>query len=182
MDDEVLAAEEPISVRVPAESHGARLDATAASLFPQFSRSRLAEWIKEGRLLRNRLTAKPRDKVVVDDELYLEPESEDRVEWGAEDLPLDILYEDHHVVVINKPAIPWGFENASAAAATLNALPHGSITCAPTSEGVERPLSLATARHSRIFDVLVVRCVCACGACVRAVRCVCSCVREPVCV
>ena len=104
LDDEVLAAEEPISVRVPAESHGARLDATAASLFPQFSRSRLAEWIKEGRLLRNRLTAKPRDKVVVDDELYLEPESEDRVEWGAEDLPLHILYEDHHVVVLNKPA------------------------------------------------------------------------------
>ena len=104
MDDEVLAGEEPISVRVPADWHGARLDATAASLFPQFSRSRLAEWIKDGRLLRNQLKAKPRDKVVVDDELYLDPESEDRVEWGPEDLPLDVLYEDEHVVVINKPA------------------------------------------------------------------------------
>jgi 23S rRNA pseudouridine1911/1915/1917 synthase len=41
---------------------------------------------------------------VVDDELYLYPESEDRVEWGPEDLPLDILYEDNHVVVMNKPA------------------------------------------------------------------------------
>ena len=92
MDDEVLAGEEPISVRVPADWHGARLDATAASLFPQFSRSRLAEWIKAGRLLRNQLRGKPRDKVVVDDELYLNPESEDRVEWSPEDLPLDVCY------------------------------------------------------------------------------------------
>ena len=104
MDDEVLAEEEPITVRVPTDWHGARLDATAASLFPQFSRSRLAEWIKDGRLLRNQLRAKPRDKVVVDDELYLDPGPEDRVEWGPEDLPLDVLYEDEHVVVINKPA------------------------------------------------------------------------------
>ena len=72
---------------------------------PPFFRSfRAVAWIKEGRLLRNQATAKPRDKVVVDDELYLDPQSEDRVEWGPEDLPLDVLYEDDHVVVIDKPA------------------------------------------------------------------------------
>ena len=35
------------------------------------------------------------------------------------------------VVVINKPALPWGFTNASAAAHTLNSLPSGTVTCAP---------------------------------------------------
>ena len=99
MEDEVLAAEEPLSARVPADLHGQRLDAAAAALFTDFSRSRLAEWIKAGRLQRNQSTAKPRDKVAVDDQLVLTPEAEDRVEWIPEDLPLDILHEDEHVIV-----------------------------------------------------------------------------------
>ena len=46
LEDEVLAGGEPVSARVPDTLHGARLDAAAAALFPDFSRSRLAEWIK----------------------------------------------------------------------------------------------------------------------------------------
>ena len=97
MEDEVLSGGESVSARVPDTLHGARLDAAAAALFPDFSRSRLAEWIKAGRLRRNDQNAKPRDKVVVDDHLLLIPEYDDRVEWSPEDLPLDIIYEDEHV-------------------------------------------------------------------------------------
>jgi 23S rRNA pseudouridine1911/1915/1917 synthase len=104
LEDEVLAGGEPVSARVPDTLHGARLDAAAAALFPDFSRSRLAEWIKAGRLRRNDQPAKPRDKVAVDDHLLLIPEYEDRVEWRPEALPLDIIYEDEHVLVLNKPA------------------------------------------------------------------------------
>ena len=104
MEDEVLAAAQPLSARVPADLHGQRLDAVAAALFTDFSRSRLAEWIKAGRLQRNLSTAKPRDRVVVDDQLLLTPEAEGRVEWAPEALPLTILHEDEHVIVLNKPA------------------------------------------------------------------------------
>ena len=104
MEDEDLAGDETMTARVPEALHGARLDAAAASLFPAFSRSRLADWIKLGRLQRNQSAAKPRDKVAVADHITLTPEYDDRVEWAPEALPLDLLYEDDHVVVLNKPA------------------------------------------------------------------------------
>lgn len=104
MEDEDLAGDETMTARVPEALHGARLDAAAASLFPAFSRSRLADWIKLGRLQRNQSAAKPRDKVAVADHITLTPEYDDRVEWAPEALPLDLLYEDDHIVVLNKPA------------------------------------------------------------------------------
>ena len=94
MEEEVFNSEEALKVDIPADLHGIRLDAAAAHLFPDFSRSRLAEWIKAGRLQRNHQASRPKDKVAVDDQLLLWPETEDRVEWAPEPLPLDILYED----------------------------------------------------------------------------------------
>ena len=104
MEDEDLAGDDTMTAQVPEALHGARLDAAAASLFPAFSRSRLADWIKSGRLQRNHSAAKPRDKVAVADHITLTPEYDDRVEWAPEALPLDLLYEDDHVIVLNKPA------------------------------------------------------------------------------
>ena len=104
MEDEDLAGDGTMTAQVPEALHGARLDAAAASLFPAFSRSRLADWIKSGRLQRNHGAAKPRDKVAVADHITLTPEYDDRVEWAPEALPLDLLYEDDHVIVLNKPA------------------------------------------------------------------------------
>ena len=104
MEDEDLAGDDTMTAKVPEALHGARLDAAAASLFPAFSRSRLADWIKSGRLQRNHGAAKPRDKVAVADHITLTPEYDDRVEWAPEALPLDLLYEDDHVIVLNKPA------------------------------------------------------------------------------
>lgn len=104
MEDEDLAGDDTMTATVPEALHGARLDAAAASLFPAFSRSRLADWIKSGRLQRNDGIAKPRDKVAVADYITLTPEYDDRVEWAPEALPLDLLYEDDHVIVLNKPA------------------------------------------------------------------------------
>ena len=104
MEDEDLVGDDTMTAQVPEALHGARLDAAAASLFPAFSRSRLADWIKSGRLQRNHGTAKPRDKVAVADHITLTPEYDDRVEWAPEALPLDLLYEDDHVIVLNKPS------------------------------------------------------------------------------
>jgi len=104
LEDEDLAGDDAMTATVPEALHGSRLDAAAASLFPAFSRSRLADWIKSGRLQRNHGAAKPRDKVAVADHITLTPEYDDRAEWAPEALPLDLLYEDDHVIVLNKPA------------------------------------------------------------------------------
>jgi len=135
LEDEVLAADEPLSAWVPADLHGQRLDAAAAALFTDFSRSRLAEWIKAGRLQLNQSTAKPRDKVAVDDQLLLTPEAEDRVEWAPEALPLDILHEDKHVIVLNKPA---GLVVHPAAGHHSGTLVNGLLAHAPQTAALPR--------------------------------------------
>ena len=89
---------------VPPELSDRRLDQAAAELMPEHSRSRLQTWIKSGALTVNGLACKPRDKVMLDDRLELNAEPEAQVTWQAEDITLDIVYQDEHLIVINKPA------------------------------------------------------------------------------
>ena len=89
---------------VPDASTGHRLDVVAAELFPTYSRSRLSEWIKSGKLLLDGAQVRPRDTVFGGQLLSLEAELETQTTAQAEDIALDVLYEDDHVLVINKPA------------------------------------------------------------------------------
>ena len=93
-----------LTATVPVSLHGNRLDQAAASLFPDFSRSKLQQWIKEGAITVDGAVIRPRDKVAVSQVLTLEAVQEPEVSWAGEDIPLDIVYEDSHVLVINKPA------------------------------------------------------------------------------
>ncbi|KXO09369.1 23S rRNA pseudouridine(1911/1915/1917) synthase RluD [Marinobacter excellens] len=89
---------------VPPQLSDKRLDQAAAELMPEHSRSRLQSWIKSGALTVNGDVRKPRDKVMLDDVLDLDAEPEVQVTWEAEPISLDIVYEDEHLLVINKPA------------------------------------------------------------------------------
>ncbi|MBB5188021.1 MULTISPECIES: 23S rRNA pseudouridine(1911/1915/1917) synthase RluD [Zhongshania] len=89
---------------VPAGFNGDRFDQVAAQLFPEYSRSRLQTWIKSGELTVNGEVQRTRDKVYEDDKLALHAELQSEVRWEAEKIELDIVYEDDHVMVINKPA------------------------------------------------------------------------------
>ncbi|MGP9833699.1 23S rRNA pseudouridine(1911/1915/1917) synthase RluD [Marinobacter sp. NSM] len=89
---------------VPPQLSDKRLDQAAAELMPEHSRSRLQSWIKSGALTVNGTVRKPRDKVMLDDVLDLDAEPEAQVTWEAEPISLDIVYEDEHLLVINKPA------------------------------------------------------------------------------
>ncbi|WP_205743141.1 23S rRNA pseudouridine(1911/1915/1917) synthase RluD [Halioglobus maricola] len=93
-----------ISAQVPAEMDGDRLDQVAARLFPDYSRSRLQGWIKKGELLVDGGQLRPRDKVEEGMELAIDTEPEEVVGWKAQDIALDILHEDEHIIVLNKPA------------------------------------------------------------------------------
>ncbi|HCK4324789.1 23S rRNA pseudouridine(1911/1915/1917) synthase RluD [Pseudomonas aeruginosa] len=92
------------AAEVPFELGGQRLDQIAAQLFPEHSRSRLAGWIKDGRLTVNGAVLRPRDIVHSGAQLVLEAEQEAQGEWLAQDIELEIVYEDEHILVIDKPA------------------------------------------------------------------------------
>lgn len=93
-----------LSASVPLELAGARLDQAAAQLFPEYSRERLKDWIKDGRLTVQGKSGKPKDKVAGGEELVLLAELEAETEAVPQDIPLNILYEDDSLLVLDKPA------------------------------------------------------------------------------
>jgi 23S rRNA pseudouridine1911/1915/1917 synthase len=84
--------------------HGKRLDQVAAELFPDYSRSRLQAWIRDGALLIDGENLRPRDKVAAGNHITLNAELEEEVDWEGEAIDLDLLHVDEDVLVINKPA------------------------------------------------------------------------------
>ncbi|MBD0787577.1 23S rRNA pseudouridine(1911/1915/1917) synthase RluD [Vibrio sp. Y2-5] len=83
---------------------GQRLDQAVAELFADFSRSRLKEWLLDGKItVDGQVVTKPRTKVMGGEEITVQAELEDEVRWEAQDIPLDIVYEDDDIIVINKP-------------------------------------------------------------------------------
>ena len=89
---------------VPDSAAGRRFDAALAELFPEFSRSRLTEWIKSGNALLDGQVVRPRDPVRGGETASLDVVLDTQTHAEPENIPLDILYEDEHVFVLDKPA------------------------------------------------------------------------------
>ena len=94
----------PRTARVPETAAGRRFDAVLAELFPEYSRSRLAAWIKSGDALLDDRQARPRDPVRGGERVSLDVVLDVQTEAVAEDIALDVLYEDSEVLVLDKPA------------------------------------------------------------------------------
>ena len=98
-------SEAPIIKHLTEEFAGKRLDVVLAELFPEYSRSRLKLWIQQEQVLLNGKAAKPKTKVSGDEVLQLSIQSiESEKVCEAEDIPLNIVYQDEAIIVINKPA------------------------------------------------------------------------------
>ena len=82
---------------------GLRLDQAAAKLFPDFSRSRLQFWIKNGSLTVNSRNLKQRERLRAGDIIEISAELTAAEDLVAEAMELDIRYEDDHVLIVNKP-------------------------------------------------------------------------------
>ncbi len=89
---------------VPDEWAGQRVDQALARLFPDYSRSRLQTWLKEGLILINGESRRPKDKILGGEQVELKVVLSSENSWEAEDIPLNIVYEDEQLLVINKPA------------------------------------------------------------------------------
>jgi 23S rRNA pseudouridine1911/1915/1917 synthase len=110
---------------VPDSAAGRRLDAVLAELFPEYSRSRLSAWIKSGDVRVDGAAARGRDPVRGGETVTLSAVQDTRTHAVAEDIPLDILYEDADVFIIDKPAGLVVHPGAGNPAGTLvNALLH----------------------------------------------------------
>lgn len=98
------APETPRQATVPDTAAGRRFDVVLAELFPEFSRSRLAEWIKSGDARLDGQAVKPRDPVRGGETASLNVVLETQTHALPEDIPLEVLYEDADVFVLDKPA------------------------------------------------------------------------------
>ncbi len=92
-----------LSQRIPVHSAGLRLDQAAVELFPDYSRGRLQQWIKQGELTIDGKRAKPSARVNGGENLRIEAQLIAEGEVEPQDIPLDIIFEDEHLLVLNKP-------------------------------------------------------------------------------
>ena len=95
---------EVFSQTIPTELAGQRLDQALTAMFPDYSRARLQRWIKDGCVTVDGVHMKPRDQVHGGQRVQLSVVLEEETRWRPQALPLDIVYEDASVIVINKPA------------------------------------------------------------------------------
>ncbi|SEK29702.1 ribosomal large subunit pseudouridine synthase D [Colwellia chukchiensis] len=90
---------------VPESCLGKRFDQTLAEMFPDYSRSRLKEWILAGHVsVDGNVVDRAREKMFGGEQIVINTEIEPEVRFEAQDLPLNIVYEDDDILVINKPA------------------------------------------------------------------------------
>ena len=94
---------ETLKTTIPAHLDNKRLDQALAELFPEYSRARLQAWIKAGQITVDDKILKPRDKIHTGQNIIVNPIIEPQERWEAQQIPLDIIYEDDDIIIINKP-------------------------------------------------------------------------------
>ena len=102
--DKTMSESEILQLVIPPHLAGQRLDQALAELLPDYSRARLQQWIKAGRVTLSGQNCRPRDKLRGNESVEVRIEHEAQTSWQAEDVPIDIVYEDEAVIIINKPA------------------------------------------------------------------------------
>lgn len=103
--DEAVEDADPNLAVLSLDQAGMRLDQAIAQVFPDYSRSRLTAWLKEGKILVNgQAGVAPRTEVAGGERIELLATPAAQTEAQPEDIPLDVVYSDEHIIVINKPA------------------------------------------------------------------------------
>lgn len=91
------------SIKIPNELGNKRFDQVAAQLFPDFSRARLQSWIQDGSLTVDGEIRRSKDKLIGGELLKIDVITQAEGEWLPEEMEIDIVYEDDHIMIINKP-------------------------------------------------------------------------------
>lgn len=91
-------------VIVPEYLADKRLDQILSELFPEYSRARLQRWIRKQQISVDQHYKRPRDKIKAGALITIAADLPEAIRWEAQALPLDIIYEDESLLVVNKPA------------------------------------------------------------------------------
>jgi 23S rRNA pseudouridine1911/1915/1917 synthase len=93
-----------LAAKVPPEAAGRRLDQVLAALFPDYSRTRLQQWLRTGLVTVDGKAPRPRDPVWGGERILVTVVVEKETPWrGESEIPLEIVYQDRAILVINKP-------------------------------------------------------------------------------
>ena len=97
--------EDFISLEIPMEMAGERLDKVLAGSLPDYSRNRLKTWVEAGAVMVDGKVTKARYLLRGGESIRVFPqEMPEQFAFSPEDIPLDVVYEDDAMIVINKPA------------------------------------------------------------------------------
>ena len=99
-----MISEDKIEMTVRKQGQRLRLDQFLARELPRFSRSRIQQLIRQKFVTLNGSPARPRDVVRTGDSIELNEPPPEKIEAEPEAIPLDAIYEDEDLIVINKPA------------------------------------------------------------------------------
>lgn len=92
-------------MKIPMSYASQRVDRVLAQLYPSYSRAKLSGWLKEGSIRINQQPYSPDRKVIGGEEItFSEPLPAEPVAHRPQAIPLDVLFEDDHLLVLNKPA------------------------------------------------------------------------------
>ena len=93
-----------LNIIIPERMLGYRLDVALSEMLPDYSRSKITLWIKSGDALINNEILRPKHKVNGNEIVNLEINQRESNNWIPEKIPLDIIFEDDDIIVINKPS------------------------------------------------------------------------------
>jgi 23S rRNA pseudouridine1911/1915/1917 synthase len=93
-----------LKIIIPMRLDGQRIDSVLSELLPFYSRSKISSWIKSGYALIEKEIFKPKDKAIGGKTINLNIVEQVNSQWAAEKIPLNIVYEDEHIIVVNKPS------------------------------------------------------------------------------
>lgn len=92
-----------VLIEVPENFEGERIDKFLSVLLEDSSRNAIQKLIENGKVLVNGAIVNKKYKVSTDDEITMLPSELKPLDAEPEDIPLDIVYEDEHLLVVNKP-------------------------------------------------------------------------------
>jgi 23S rRNA pseudouridine1911/1915/1917 synthase len=93
-----------LSTEIEQNQLGMRLDQALSALFPDYSRSRIKDWIVNNKVtVNNVIVNKPKERVLGGEKIIINAEIEEETHHQPENIKLDVVYEDDDILVLNKP-------------------------------------------------------------------------------
>jgi 23S rRNA pseudouridine1911/1915/1917 synthase len=98
------AVAKQITIYIPDDFAGKRIDKALAELCPEYSRSSIQKWLRDGLVLLDDEVPRQRDRVIGGEQVEVAVPEAPAKDWLPEPIELDLRYQDQHLLVINKPA------------------------------------------------------------------------------